>query len=117
MKKKRVIVDIQDLQEIRGHTNSYDSFSEEGESVLGNPDLLPEQSNSPSSPQLLMGEAIEHLQGRQKEVYIAIMRDDKSQAETAELLGVGRTTVQVHLDRAIAFITEYCRRGMEKERI
>lgn len=120
MKKKRVIVDLQHLQEIGGGTGSYDRYSAEQdgeESVLANPDSLPEQPTSPSTPQMLMGEAILHLQGRQKEVYLSIMRDDKSLAETAEMLGVGKSTVQTYLDRAIAFITAYCTQAMKQERV
>lgn len=115
--KKRKLVDIQETKEVRGGTGAYDRYAQEGESSLGNPDLLPEQSYSPSTPQLVMGEAIQHLQGRQKEVYIAVMRDDKSMAEAAEMLGVGKSTVQTYLDRAIAFITQYCKAAMSKERI
>lgn len=88
---------------------------------LDDPDFMEktiiQQDNSPSTPQLLMGEAILHLQGRQKEVYLSVMRDDLSLSETGELLGIGKSTVQVHLDRAIAFITQYCEAAMQKERV
>lgn len=119
-RKRRGLVETQSTQDINGDVNSYDRFVArhgEEESELANPDLLPEQPHSPSTPQLLMGEAIEHLQGRQRETYIAIMRDDKSIAEAADLLGVSKSTAQTHLERAIEFITEYCRLGMEKGRI
>lgn len=118
MKKKRALVDLQKLQEINGNTHSYENYiGAESEDAVANPDVLPEQHNSPSSPQMIMGEAIQHLQGRQKEVYIAIMRDDKTQEETAEMLDISRTSVRTHLDRAIGFISQYCRAAMDGGRI
>ncbi len=64
-----------------------------------------------------MGEAIDHLQGRQKEVYLSIMRDDKTQEETAEALDISRAAVRTYYDRAIAFISQYCRRAMDEGRV
>lgn len=117
-KNKRNPVEVQELDEIGGKTNSYERYAEDkGENVLGNPDILPEISEGPSSPQLLMGEAIEHLQGRQREVYIAIMRDGKTQEETGEMLGISRAAVRTYLDRAISFISGYCKKAMENGRI
>lgn len=118
MRKKRTIVDIQETSEIRGTAGAYQRFvGKEREDKLANPDSLPEQDASPSTPQLIMGEAVLHLQGRQKQVYLSVMRDDKSIAETGEILGISKGTVQTYLDRAIAFITAYCRQAMERERI
>lgn len=119
-KKRRGAVDIQKISEMRGSVHDYERFvSSHGdeESTLSNPDLLPEQKHTPSTPQLIMGEAIAHLQGRQKEVYLSIMRDDKSMSETGEVLGISKSSVQVYLDRAIAFITGYCEQAMKKGRI
>lgn len=116
--KKRTIVDIQEMKERAGNAGAYDRYvTEKGESYQANPDLLPEQCSGPSTPQLLMGEAIEHLQGRQKEVYIAVMRDDKSMQEAADMLSIGKSSVQTYLDRAIAFITAYCKAAEESGRI
>lgn len=79
-------------------------------------DIL-KQATTPSSPQLLMGEAILHLQGRQKEVYLLVMREDKSMAEAAEILNIGKSTVQTYLDRAISFISDYCKAAIEQGRM
>jgi RNA polymerase sigma factor (sigma-70 family) len=118
--KKRGLVETQPLDEMRGTVNSYHNFTashDNEESALANPDILPEQPTAPSSPQLLMGEAVQHLQGRQKEVYLLVMREDKSLAEAAEILEISKSTVQTYLDRAIAFITAYCQQAMDQERI
>ena len=83
-----------------------------------NPDVLSETGTAaPSTPQLLMGEAIEHLQGRQKEVYFLLLRESKTYAEVAEVLGITRGAVQVYERRAIKFIKQYCRNAMVKGRV
>lgn len=83
-----------------------------------NPDVLPEMEiAAPSTPQLLMGEAIEHLQGRQKEVYFLTMREDKSLAEAAEILGIEKGTAQKYMERAINFIKDYCKAAIVKGRV
>lgn len=83
-----------------------------------NPDMFPEtEIAGPSTPQLIMGEAIQHLQGRQKEVYLLTMRESKSLAEVAEVLGIAKGSVQVYADRAAKFITAYCRAAINKGRV
>jgi RNA polymerase sigma factor (sigma-70 family) len=83
-----------------------------------NPDSLPEtEIASPSTPQLLLGEAIEHMQGRQKEVYLLTMREDKSLAEVAEILQISKGSVQVYQQRAIKFLTRYCREAIKRGRV
>lgn len=83
-----------------------------------NPDVLPEMdSTAPSTPQLLMGESIEHLQGRQKEVYLLTMREGKSLAEVAEILEISKGTAQKYKERAIKFIESYCKQAIEKGRV
>lgn len=131
-KKRRGLVEKQKVSEIRGSTQSYESYVantgyrnggsdavQDGytEDAQANPDVLPEQDSGPTTPQLVMGEAIEHLQGRQKEVYLLVMREDKSMAEAAEVLNVGKSTVQVYLERAIRFITAYCQKAEEVGRV
>lgn len=125
-KKKRGLVEWQHLSETTGSTGSYDRYTSErtssssfdgAENVLANPDSLPAQDSSPSSPQQLMGEAIQHLQGRQKEVYLLVMREDKSIAEAGEVLDISKGTAQTYLDRAIKFITAYCKQGMDGGRV
>lgn len=118
--KKQKLVQVQYLSEQRGSKNSYERYvanSKEGEDMLANPDCLVERNTSPSTPQLLMGEAILHLQGRQREVYLLVMREDKSMAEAAEILNISKGTVQTYLDRAIAFIVGYCHEAMQKGRV
>lgn len=83
-----------------------------------NPDVLPEtEIAAPSTPQLLMGEAVEHLQGRQREVYLLTMREDKSLGEAAEVLGLSKGTAQKYKERAIKFIEQYCKAAMAKGRV
>lgn len=83
-----------------------------------NPDVLPDTKiAAPSTPQLLMGEAVEHLQGRQREVYLLTMREDKSLAEAAEILGIEKGTAQRYKERAIKFIESYCKEAIAKGRI
>lgn len=83
-----------------------------------NPDVLPEtEIAAPSTPQLLMGEAIEHLQGRQREIYMLTMREDKSLAEAAEVLGIEKSSAQKYKERAIKFIQQYCQTAMAKGRV
>lgn len=83
-----------------------------------NPDVLPEtEIASPSTPQLLMGEAVSHLQGRQKEVYLLLMRESKTYEEVSEVLGIARGAVQTYEKRAIKFITNYCREAISRERV
>jgi DNA-directed RNA polymerase specialized sigma24 family protein len=98
------------------------SRSNEGGSTLehpqANPDVLPEtEIAAPSTPQLLMGEAVEHLQGRQLEVYFLTMREGKSLAETAEILGIEKGSAQKYKERAIKFISQYCEAAIAKGRV
>jgi RNA polymerase sigma factor (sigma-70 family) len=88
------------------------------EDPRANPDVLPETHvDAPSTPQLLMGEAIAHLQGRQRECYILTMREGKSFSEAAEILGIGKGRVQQYRERAIKFITKWCEQQMAKGRV
>lgn len=82
---------------------------------LGN--TLADENRTPTNPQMLMGEAIEHLQGRQKEVYLLYMREDRSFAEVGEILGINRFTARDYLERAIKFITAYCEQGIKGGRV
>lgn len=83
-----------------------------------NPDSLPEtEIAAPSTPQLLMGEAVEHLQGRQREVYLLTMREDKSLAEAAEVLGLSKGTAQKYKERAIKFIERWCKQAIKLGRV
>jgi DNA-directed RNA polymerase specialized sigma subunit len=83
-----------------------------------NPDVLPDLENTgPSTPQMVMGEAIAHLQGRQKEVYLLVMRENKSLSETAEILSIEKSSVQRYKERAIKFLTQYCKSAIEKGRV
>jgi DNA-directed RNA polymerase specialized sigma24 family protein len=88
------------------------------ELAQANPDVLPEtEISAPSTPQLLMGEAVTHLQGRQKEVYLLTMREGKSLAEAAEILGIEKGSVQRYKERAVKFLTQYCQAAINKGRI
>lgn len=83
-----------------------------------NPDVLPEtEIAAPSTPQLIMGEAIEHLQGRQKEVYFLLMRESKTYEEVSEILNITRGAAQTYEKRAIKFIEAYCKQAIAKGRV
>ena len=97
---------------LHGHK---DGDGEPTEYVLANPDSLPERDIAPTEAQILMGEAIEHLQGRQKEVYLMTYRMNKSQSEMAEILGITRSAVQIYHNRAVKFITAYCQGVLKNE--
>lgn len=112
------------VQSINREGYDYEAFmknapkDEEGEEIecaQANPDVLPEGTSyfgdpAPTRAQLLMGEAVEHLQGRQKEVYLLCMRRGLSIAEAAEELGIKKGTAQTYRERAIAFVQQYCAR-------
>jgi DNA-directed RNA polymerase specialized sigma24 family protein len=99
-----------------------DRFDKIKEDVRANPDSLREDESiygneQPSTPHFLMGEAVEHLQGRQKEVYLLTMRENKSLAETAEVLGIAKGSAQKYQERAIKFIQQYCQAAIVKGRV
>ena len=99
-----------------------DKFDFVTEDVRANPDSLRDDEGmyanaQPSTPHLLMGEAIQHLQGRQREVYLLTMREGKSLAETAEVLGISKGTAQKFRERAIKFITKWCETQIAKGRV
>lgn len=127
MKRSKKIVERQLLKEIPGNTDSYEKYvlrgpKEDGEpreDVRANPDQREEGTqlwgnSGMTRAQALMGEAINHLQGRQKAVYELTMRDGKSLAEVAEIFGVSKSAVQGYRERAIKFITAYCRAVIAK---
>lgn len=74
-------------------------------------------NTAPSTPQLLMGEAIEHLQGRQKETYFLTMREGKSLSEVAKILGISKSAAQIYKLRAIKFIELYCKEAIARGRV
>lgn len=76
-----------------------------------------EVASHPTTPQRIMGEAIQHLQGRQKEVYMLVVRDDRSWADAGKVLGISKGSVQIYLNRAVRFITAYCKQAMDKGRV
>lgn len=123
--QKTKIVESKKDASIGEHSPYWDDFEKSSRSINGlgehpqaNPDVLPKtEIAAPSTPQLLMGEAITHLQGRQREVYLLTMREDKSLAEAAEILGIEKGTVQVYKDRAIKFISAYCAAAIKRGRV
>jgi DNA-directed RNA polymerase specialized sigma24 family protein len=97
-------------------------FGRVSEDVLANPDSLREDEgmyadSAPSTPRYLMGEAIEYLQGRQKEVYFLTMREGRSLTEVAEILAIEKGTAQKYKERAIKFIETYCKQMIAKGRV
>lgn len=108
---------------IRGSAGAYERYIGTGaEPARANPDILGEadamySGSQPSTPQLLMGEAITHLQGRQKEAYLLTMREGKSFSEAAEVLGVSKSAIQGYMTRAAKFITQYCKNAIANGRV
>lgn len=127
LQKTRVIQSRKDSSHTEQSSYWDDVFAHKGTNENGgtarehpqaNPDVLPEtEIAGPSTPQLIMGEAIDHLQGRQREVYMLTMRDNKSLAEAAEILGIEKGSAQKYKERAIKFIESWCRNAMAKGRI
>lgn len=124
----------QKLKDVPGTEEAYQRYVEKGtnkplgklgnrfdfskESPQANPDLLTESQgmyadSQMSDAQRIMGDAIEHLQGRQRDVYMLTMRQGMSLREAAALLGIAKGTAQVYKDRAIKFITDFCRQKLE----
>lgn len=89
-----------------------DRFDYITEDVRANPDSLREDeamyaSSQPSEAQYLMGEAVGHLQGIQKQVYTLTMREGLSIAEAGKKIGISKSAAQGYRDRAIKFIAEH----------
>lgn len=128
-RKDQRVVRHQHTREIKDNSLTYWGWMEghgkrakfgfsSAEQPQANPDVLPEaEAVGPSTPQLLMGEAIQHLQGRQKEVYLLTMREGRSLAEAAKVLEISKGTAQRYRERAIKFISGYCREAMERGRV
>lgn len=64
-----------------------------------------------------MGEAVEKLRGRQREVYFLTIRDGKSFEEAAEVLGIKAEEARKYQDEAVRFIEKYCKQAVAKGRI
>ena len=119
-KSSKRLVEWQDVEKemVNGKPFDSDTHYDGFNPALANPDMLAEtEIAAPSTPQLLMGEAVEHLQGRQREVYLLTMREDKSLAEAAEILGIEKGTAQRYKERAIKFIESYCKQAIAKGRV
>lgn len=96
-----------------------DRFDFVHEDVKANPDSLREDQGMYANdrltrPQELMGEAVEHLQGRQREVYILLFRQGLSFSEVSKKLRISRSAVQIYKGRALAFVTQYCKRALAR---
>jgi len=105
------------MQERQSFTDSRNSDGTT-EISQANPDVLPEMKiSSPSTPQLIYGEAVDHLQGRQREVYLLVMREGRSLAEAADMLNIEKGSAQKYKERAIRFIEQYCQAAIAKGRV
>lgn len=123
--KRLARVKLQDLDDVKGRSGAYEHWVGEHmptnewgdalEPVESNPDSLVEGTSyfedvQPTRAQMLMGEAIKHLQGQQKAIYMLTMRESLSLSEAAKKLGIAKSTAQVYRERAIKFIQQYCER-------
>ena len=68
---------------------------------------LPELGvNDPSPPEPGLSRALNHLSSMQRQTIYLVEGLGMTQQEVADLLGVGRTTVQTHLERALSHIRD-----------
>ncbi len=125
----------QKLRDVNGDEESYQKFCDNrsaksigklgnrfdfsSESPQANPDLITEgqalyADSQPNKAREIMGDAVEHLQGRQRDVYMMIMRQGLSFQETAKLLKISKSAVQIYKNRAVKFITAFCKNEMKK---
>lgn len=70
-----------------------------------------------ATPRRIMGEAIEKLKGCYKEVYLLVVRDEKSLEETALVLEMDECCAQKALDEAIESVRKYCKQAIAKGRL
>ena len=70
-----------------------------------------------TKPQALMAEAVEHLQGLQRDCYMLTLRQGYSFTETAKLLRLTKSDVQGYQNRAVKFVTDYCHNAMLNGRL
>lgn len=78
-----------------------------------NPDTILNRIRPVSEEELIVADAVEHLQGRQKEVYLLTMRLGLSLSKTASELNIKKATAQVYKARAISFVTAYCKQAIK----
>ena len=102
-----------------GTANRRDEYGHIVEHPQANPDVLAEKDamysgSQPGQAQFIMGEAIAHLQGQQKAVYLLMLREGRTQEETAAMLGISRSSVRVYYLRAITFIHQYCKAAITR---
>lgn len=70
-----------------------------------------------ATPHRIMGEAIERLRGYHKEVYLLVVRDQKTLEDTALVLEMDEIQAQKTLDEAIESVRKYCKQAMVKGRV
>lgn len=119
-KMDRHLVRTQKLREVKGSAGAYERHQNtEYEPTRANPDSLLESDGlyanaQRTKPQELMGEAIEHLQGRQKQVYLLTVRQGLSFTEAAKKLHISKSAVEIYRNRAAKFITQYCESAIQR---
>ncbi len=132
-------IKIQRLKDIKGQAGSYeqwigkhfhqtpkgklgDRFEFLSEPLVANPDQLTEEAGLYADSQMtqaqeLMSEAVEHLQGLQRDCYMLTMRQGMSFTEAGKLLRLSKSDVQGYRTRAVKFVTEYIRRAIKNGRL
>lgn len=97
-----------------------DKFDYTKEPIAANLDLVSINeslfaNSQMTKAQALLGEAVEHLQGLQRDVYMLTMRQGYSISEAAKLLNLkSKSDAQGYKDRAVKFVAQYCQRQMFK---
>lgn len=95
--------------------NPMNSDGEIIESFRANPDNIAAEEQPAVGPRQIMYEAVEHLQGQQKEVYILLYREGLTMREAAAKLNVSVSTIQHYDNKAVNFIKQYCQQYIHKE--
>lgn len=70
-----------------------------------------------ATPHRIMGEAIEKLRGYHKEVYLLVVRDEKTLEDAALVLEMNEVQTQKVLDEAIECVRKYCKQAIVKGRL
>lgn len=120
---------VHDCKDASGGSSPYWEYTarsareeEDTEDPRANPDMVAEGtgffgSGEMTQPQFIFGEAVEHLQGRQKEAWMLVMREQLTEQEAAEVMGVRQQVVATYLKRATKFITRWCEIAMARGRV
>lgn len=88
------------------------AWGEPNESPRANPDILEESfeegETQPSGPRIILNEALALLTARQMKIWNLYYKDDFTEEEIAEQLGIVHSTVSRSLKASLKKVSEYC---------